>query len=63
MAYSNEIGFWGILMHRVFYFLFFLRIPSSGANHLGLAPEKPLLVFAYEFLYFPNRGGRWALLS
>ena len=30
---------------------------------MKLAPEKPLLVFGDEFLSFPDRVGRWALLG
>ena len=50
-------------MHRIFYFLFFLRIPARGANYLKLALEKPLLVFGDEFSSFPGKVGHWALLG
>ena len=50
-------------MHRIFYFLFFLRIPTRGAGYLKGAPEKPLLVYGDDLLYFPDRVGHWALLG
>ena len=60
MAYFNEIGFLGMLMHRVFYFPFFLRIPARGANYLKLAPKKPSLVFGDEFSSFLDKVGQHA---
>ena len=52
-----------MLMHRVFYSSFFLRILARGVDYLNLAPKKPLLVFGDEFSSFLHRVGRGALLG
>ena len=51
-----------MLMHRVFYFSFFLRILARGVDYLKL-PKKPLLVFGDEFSSFLDRVGHEALLG
>ena len=57
LAYFNKIGFSGTLMNQIFYFPFFLRIPTRGASYLKRAHEKPLLVYGDSLSYVLNRAG------
>ena len=45
-------------MHQIFYFPFFLRIPTRGFGYLKGVPEKPLLVYRDDLSYFLNKAGR-----